>query len=264
MAFSLEQDPFSPKSWWRWPVLSLPLPVLVLLFLSWLISLGYIAQRWYSNHDQLISVERQFLEQQKVYRQVFMGHEMANSFFRVDDALCQVVGQKLKPIQRYKLSQQLWKESRAIGFDPLIIVAVMYSESRSNPWARGKLQSGTESGALGLMQLKLSTAQQMGDSLGLKIETEQDMLKPEVNLLLGTHYLLRQIAEHKDLMKGLWAYNIGPGELRRRLRTGEPLPIRYSTKILAGYKKLLRAEKDGIGRQNGGNCRENPRNLSRL
>jgi soluble lytic murein transglycosylase-like protein len=141
--------------------------------------------------------------------------------------------------QKHLLTETLWTQSRTYNFDPLLIIAVMQLESRSNPLARGRFRSGTESGAFGLMQVKLGTAKMMGRTLGIEIHSEADLMKPDVNLLLGSFYLLRQIIRYGDVSRGLMAYNIGPGELAKRLRTGERLPLVYSRSILVEYQRLI-------------------------
>lgn len=166
--------------------------------------------------------------------------EWGDAFVRTRNAVNKATNGKMTPHQVTRLSEVLWTQSRTYGFDPLLIVAVMHVESRSNPAARGRFLSGTESGALGLMQLKLGTAQVMARSLGLSIRSEADLMKPEVNLMIGSYYLLRQIVRYGNVSKGLMAYNIGPYALESRLRRGERLPLGYSRKILVEYHRLTK------------------------
>lgn len=232
-------DPFAPKMKWQWPVLSLPFPVVIFVLFSWIFGLGYYAVKWHTNNVELISIEKELSIIQPTVIKLEQQKEKLWSYARVYDALVSVSGNKLNADQKFRLTKQLWLQARELGFDPLIFIAVLKVESKSNPRARGQFVSGEESGALGLMQIKFETAQALGKEIGVVINTEQDLLKAEVNLLLGSHYLLKQIAEQKDLQKGLWAYNVGAGELRRRMRNGEQLPLRYSRKIFSEYRKLL-------------------------
>ncbi|HSQ40833.1 MAG TPA: transglycosylase SLT domain-containing protein [Fibrobacteraceae bacterium] len=165
--------------------------------------------------------------------------EWAQGFVRTRLAVLEVAKRKMTARQVGVLTETLWQQSRTYGFDPLLIVAVMQVESSSNPWARGKFRSGAESGALGLMQLKLGTAQLMGRALGISIQSEADLMKPEVNLLLGTYYLLRLIVRYGNVTKGLMAYNIGPYALEKKVRNGGRLPVGYSRKILVEYRNLV-------------------------
>ena len=164
--------------------------------------------------------------------------EWGASYVRIQKALVEAGNGHFSKKQLGKLQESLWTQSRTYGFDPLLVVAVMQVESKSTPWARGHFQSGEESGALGLMQLKLETAQIMGRALGLDIQTESDLMKPEVNMVLGTYYLLRLIVRYGDVGKGLMAYNIGPYALDARLRNGTRLPESYARRILIEYRRL--------------------------
>jgi soluble lytic murein transglycosylase-like protein len=119
-----------------------------------------------------------------------------------------------------------------------MILAVVAQESHGNPNARGRLQSGAFSGALGLMQIKLETAQKMAARFGMRIESTEDLLKPEVNVTVGTAYLIRLIGKYGNWKEALIAYNIGHSAVDRMLEQGQPLPTGYYEKVLAKYRNL--------------------------
>jgi len=99
------------------------------------------------------------------------------------------------------------------GLDPLLIDAVMREESGFNPtiesWAN----------ALGLMQLMVPTAQDMAQRTGRKKVSASELLDPEINIELGSMYLLG-LADRFDghpvcMIAG---YNGGAGNVRKWLR----------------------------------------------
>lgn len=99
------------------------------------------------------------------------------------------------------------------GLDPFLIDAVMREESGFNPtvesWAN----------ALGLMQLMLPTAKDMAQRVGRKNVTASQLLEPEINIELGSMYLLG-LADRFDghpvcMIAG---YNGGAGNVRKWLR----------------------------------------------
>lgn len=104
-----------------------------------------------------------------------------------------------------KYEDKIKKESRQYGFDWRLIAAVAYQESHWNPRAR------SYKGVRGLMQLTLTTAEEMG------VESRLD---PEQSIEGGVRYL-RKIYDRFDDIEGLdrmlftlASYNIGYGHVR--------------------------------------------------
>jgi soluble lytic murein transglycosylase-like protein len=104
------------------------------------------------------------------------------------------------------------------------------------------MQSGAYSGALGLMQIKLETAKKMGARFGLSIETEEDLLKPEINVTVGTAYLIRLISKYGNWKDALIAYNLGHSAVDRMLESGRPLTTRYYEHVISKYRNLTSIE----------------------
>lgn len=235
------EDPWRRRPWHR-----LQIPAMVQFSQRWVILfiaanigvLFWLGAGWTMNGMKLNYQDAQLASLSEEVDWLQERVEWGHSFARTRRALSFAVAGKMTDRQVLRLSEILWTQSRNYGFDPLLIIAVMHRESRSNPYARGRYLSGLESGAYGLMQLKLGTAQLMGRQLGLSVMTESDLMKPEINLMLGTYYLLRQIVRYGNVAKGLMAYNIGPYALEKRLHSGEKLPHAYSTGILLEYKRL--------------------------
>ena len=144
--------------------------------------------------------------------------------------------------QREMLTEQIWQISRSYATDPLLILAVVAQESRGNPNARGRKQSGAFSGSLGLMQIKLETAKEKGAHFGLSVETEEDLLRPEINVTVGTAYLIRLISKYGNWKDALIAYNLGHSAVDRMLESGKPLPTKYYEHVISKYNKLMSLE----------------------
>lgn len=99
-------------------------------------------------------------------------------------------------IQRY---------SGEYGVDPDLVRAIIYAESKGDPYSISK------DGAMGLMQIMPSTA----DFLGIS-----DMLEPEMNIKAGVMYI-SWLVKHYNEDHVLWAWNAGPGMLRKHRMPGE-------------------------------------------
>lgn len=104
------------------------------------------------------------------------------------------VHESIRPWQEY-----VHKYSREYGVDPDLVSAVLYVESKGDPYSVSKR------GALGLMQITPNTARHLGIS---------DALDPEENIRGGVKYLAWLI-ERYDETSALRAYNAGIGMLER-------------------------------------------------
>jgi soluble lytic murein transglycosylase len=82
-------------------------------------------------------------------------------------------------------------------------------------------------GALGLMQLMPATGRETAQTLGMRINN-QDLLRPEVNIRLGSHYFQRLLKDFNgNRALAAAAYNAGPNRVRQWLRQSSenPLPL---------------------------------------
>jgi soluble lytic murein transglycosylase-like protein len=79
----------------------------------------------------------------------------------------------------------------------------------------------------------------MAKIFGIEIYSEDDLMKPEINIAAGTAFLMRLTARYGNLPHAIMAYNIGAGAMDGRLRRQEKLPVAYYEKVMAQYRKLL-------------------------
>ena len=172
-------------------------------------------------------------------------------YARVMEALNFLTVRRLKNEQLVSITEDLWRSSKVYNFDPLLILALVSVESQGDPGAIGRYRSGKESGAFGLMQIKFATAKEMADEIGYPLENKEDLMKPEVNIVLGTSYLLKLIFKYKSLKLGIMAYNVGPGTMNKSIRLGLNFPKRYYDRTLSNYYGLVRRFGDQSKLANG-------------
>lgn len=184
---------------------------------------------------------------QEELRSNFRYGKWTLDYCRIYLSLDIVAGKRMTENQKQTLSDEIWMISRNYGFDPLLVPAIVFQESKGNPQARGRFRSGAESGAYGLMQLKIPTAQAIGKRFGLKVESAEDLMKPEVSLITGSAYLMRLIGRYGNLKNAIIAYNIGQGGVDAKIRDRSPLPTFYYEEVLAKYQKLRRLVGERIG-----------------
>ncbi|MBO7513347.1 transglycosylase SLT domain-containing protein [Fibrobacter sp. UWB10] len=205
-------------------------------------ALGLFVSYWYARQAEIkeLAVKESVLRGE--LEQLSAWGKWTIDYVKISRALDYLSQGRLTEEQREMLTEQIWQISRSYATDPLLILAVVAQESRGNPNARGRKQSGAFSGALGLMQIKLETAKKMGAHFGLNVETEEDLLKPEINVTVGTAYLIRLISKYGNWKDALIAYNLGHSAVDRMLESGKPLPTKYYEHVISKYRNLLSLE----------------------
>ena len=123
----------------------------------------------------------------------------------------------------------LWRTGQRWGVDPLLLAAMVETESGFDA------EAVSVQGALGLMQVLPETAD--------LFRPISDPMEPTVNVEVGARYLLSQLDLFDgDLPLALAAYNAGPGNVIRF--AGIP-PFRetrrYVRRVLANYVGHLRS-----------------------
>ncbi len=137
-----------------------------------------------------------------------------------------------------RLVRIIYDESAAQNLDPLLVMALIKTESTFYNWAR------SYKGAKGLMQIMPRTGRWAARELNLEWEGDRTLYNPDLNVRLGIYYFsVLQERYRDDTMLSIAAYNEGPTNLSRRIRRGKTLPKGYSNKVLANYKDLRK----GIG-----------------
>lgn len=82
-------------------------------------------------------------------------------------------------------------------------------------------------GALGLMQIMPATGQELARGAGMRINN-QDLLRPEINIPLGSRYIAQLLSDFdNNRALAAAAYNAGPNRVRQWLRrtADNPLPL---------------------------------------
>lgn len=207
---------------------------------------GFIAHwRYYSVEMKRISIQEMRL--QKDIAEFTKYRNWTLDYCRIYMAFDILSKNKMSQEQKMLLSDEIWMLSRNYGFDPLLIPAIVFQESKGDPKAKGRFRSGAESGAYGLMQLKVVTAQEIGKRFKIKVENPADLMRPEISVIVGSAYLMRLVGRYGNVKKAVIAYNLGPGGVDSKIRSGEPLPTFYYEGVLAKYRKLQRLVDERMG-----------------
>ncbi|MEE9441820.1 MAG: transglycosylase SLT domain-containing protein [candidate division Zixibacteria bacterium] len=134
--------------------------------------------------------------------------------------------------EKTELANVIFKESQKYNYDPLLIMAVIMTEST---FKKGQV---SRVGARGIMQLMPATGADLAMRSGIDWEGHEQLFDPALNIQLGTLHLFEQILKFKDVKKAIISYNLGETRLRGRLRKNKPLPRQYFQKIWENYSIL--------------------------
>jgi soluble lytic murein transglycosylase-like protein len=125
--------------------------------------------------------------------------------------------------ERHAIQELIREAAAAYGLDPALVRAVVWVESRYNPYAV------SPRGARGLMQLTADTAREVGVT---------NPFDPRQNVFGGVKYLSRLIKRHDgDLALALASYNAGPETVRR---FGGVPPFTETTEYLTRIRRRFR------------------------
>ena len=133
------------------------------------------------------------------------------------------------------LSGLIVHESKKYGYDPLLLTAVIITESSFNNWAR------SNRGAHGLMQIRPATGRELAAEVRVQWQGTPSLYDPETNITLGAYYLNKLFLRFGDLGLALEAYNHGPSRLKGYLKKGHR-PKRYSRQVFKKYSSLLSSQ----------------------
>jgi len=128
--------------------------------------------------------------------------------------------------EREALARTVMQESVRSGLPVELLLAVIVVESSGNAFAV------SHAGAMGLMQLRPSTAEAVAAEIGLPWTGPALLFDPLANVQLGVAYLEQLMARYGDIETVLAAYNWGPTHIAARMRRGEALPVDYPSRVL--------------------------------
>lgn len=132
--------------------------------------------------------------------------------------------------QAGEIAHTLIVEANKYNLDPIFLLAVIQTESRYNPMARGR------HGDLGLMQLLPKTGLWMAKRM--KLAGQIDLRNPVTNIKIGAAYFafLRKHFGAKG-SRYLAAYNMGIRNVHRLLKEDKE-PTLYAARVLKNYRSL--------------------------
>jgi soluble lytic murein transglycosylase len=154
--------------------------------------------------------------------------DLEGSLFRILDA-------KLKPPfkeQAQDLAHTIIEECDEYGMDPVFVLAVIQTESKFNPLAKGRF------GELGLMQIRPPTAKWISERYQMPWRGDDALVDPIYNVKIGVAYM-NYLRKSFKLNPGNYisAYNMGPRNVRE-LASAKVQPRIYAIQVVKHYQEL--------------------------
>jgi len=120
-----------------------------------------------------------------------------------------------------ELANNILSLSRHYDFPPSFVLSIIEVESQ---FRRNAI---SHRGAIGLMQLRETTAEAIAGKMGVPWEGAESLHDPKLNLDMALHYFSELRKSFKTAKYYVTAYNRGPSRVKQMLDTGVPLPERY-------------------------------------
>jgi soluble lytic murein transglycosylase len=127
------------------------------------------------------------------------------------------------------IASSIHETSIRYDLPPEMILAVIRTESAFDTNAL------SHKGAVGLMQILPSTAQEIALELRMEWPGEDLLRDPSANIEMGAYYLTKLIGQFDDLAVALTAYNHGPGRVTELTEAKADLPMQYAEKVFSHY-----------------------------
>ena len=134
--------------------------------------------------------------------------------------------------QLERILQSVHDNAQRFDLDPVMLLAVIHVESRFDPGAV------SSKGAMGLMQIRPTTAREVAGSLGIELSADEQLFDPELNILLGSCYLRYLVDRFDDHHIALSAYNAGPTRVAAQWRQTGDVPQAYPARVSKALERL--------------------------
>lgn len=206
-----------------------------------------------SINEKIVSIEEDLFNEIKKYNQAKIGRDEFTEIYMQLQELTGMISNEVKReyyITRtvndisknnstldsksiYEISKTIYEESVKYNFNPLLITAIIKTESNYQPTAV------SDSYAYGLCQVRKFIAPELAENIGIKWDgAEKTLFDPIKNIQIGVYYLSILNRDFNDLHTAVIAYNQGPYAVQERLTNNQELPDDYLNKVLDYYANL--------------------------
>lgn len=134
--------------------------------------------------------------------------------------------------QAQSITETVITESAKYHLDPVFVLAVIKTESKFNPLAKGRF------GEIGLMQIKPSTAEWIAHKNKITWKGKKTLENPSANIRIALAYMdYLRTKFHRKALKYVSAYNMGPSNVQRLLSKNLK-PAEYNARVMKNYHDI--------------------------
>ena len=191
---------------------------LILIFISQTYTSFYFLVK---KDQEITKVEEEYFEQKSRSRELDITLQIRKIIYSYKT--------DLTPDEREHLSDVIYSQGIKYGYDPLLLIAIIKTESSFYN------EAISTAGARGLMQILIPTGKAVARETNIEWEGKKTLHTPRLNITLGTYYLSKLVRRFDDLGLALEAYNRGPTRVARMLNKGRLLSYGYSEKVFNNY-----------------------------
>ena len=205
------------------------------------------------NNEKIVSKVEDLSKEVKEYSQVKIGRDQFTEIYMQLQELTGMISNEVKrefyitkavkdisennatldSKSIYEISKTIYEEAIKYNFNPLLITAIMKTESNYDP------KAVSDSYAYGLCQVRRFIAPEIAENLGIEWDgAEKTLFDPIKNIKIGVYYLSILNRDFNDLKTAVIAYNQGPYAVQERLTNNQELPDNYVNKVLNYYAGL--------------------------
>ncbi len=234
--------------------------LLIILFVTLQISINNLStqtEKYVENinlkNEKIVTRLEDLSDEMKLYDQVKIGRDQFTEIYMQLQELTGMISNEVKReyyITRvvndisknnstldsksiYEISKTIYEESIKYNFNPLLITAIIKTESNYEPTAV------SDSYAYGLCQVRKFIAPELAGNIGIKWDgAEKTLFDPIKNIRIGVYYLSILNRDFNDLNTAVIAYNQGPYAVQEQLTNNQELSDNYVNKVLDYYANL--------------------------
>lgn len=234
--------------------------LMIILFITLQISINNLStqtEKYVENinlkNEKIVTRLEDLSDEMKLYDQVKIGRDQFTEIYMQLQELTGMISNEVKReyyITRvvndisknnstldsksiYEISKTIYEESIKYNFNPLLITAIIKTESNYEPTAV------SDSYAYGLCQVRKFIAPELAGNIGIKWDgAEKTLFDPIKNIRIGVYYLSILNRDFNDLNTAVIAYNQGPYAVQEQLTNNQELSDNYVNKVLDYYANL--------------------------
>lgn len=138
----------------------------------------------------------------------------------------------MPPGNVWEIALSIDRVAHKYSLAPEMLLAIIHTESAF------RHDAVSSKGAVGLMQLLPSTAEEVAREIELEWTGDHLLRDPEINIELGSYYLSKLRDRFDSLEAAVVAYNEGPNRLARLRQANASLPTYYRDRVFSNLRQL--------------------------